>query len=330
MNHIYGFWDDVSAYDKSILGNKGYHLITMFQNEISVPPGFVIPTSTCKEYYHLGKKLSLEYKEMIKKKCRELEKVTGKELGNEENPLLVSIRSGAAVSMPGMLDTILNVGITQDMVFRTQEKYLLRAYITFLNEYVSGVYGIQLEEFEDDFSDKSVEQYKESILKKLDVFYQSTGEKLDDSIEHVIEKAVCSIFNSWYKPEAKSYRRNKNISDEIYTAVVIQEMKFGNRGERSGSGVLFTKNPITGADELYGEYIVNGQGVEVVNGVAETRPIEQMERDLNKVYAQLEYEVAKIKNLNAEPQDIEFTFEDGKLFILQTRNARINLKNKSE
>ncbi len=323
MNCIYEIWDDTTSYDKNILGNKGYHLMNMFQNGITVPLAIVIPTTICRDYYGLGKKLSLEYKEMIKKKCKELEKVTGKEFGNAKKALLVSIRSGAAVSMPGMLDTTLNVGITKDMVLKTQEKYLLRAYITFLNDYVKGVYGIQLKERGDDFPDKSVDEYKEIISKKLELFQQTTGEQLDDSIEAVIENAVCSIFNSWEKPEAQMYRKNKNISDDLYTAVVIEEMIFGNRNEMSGSGVLFTKNPITGADELYGEYIVNGQGVEVVNGVADTRPIEQMKSELNEVYEQLKNEVSKIKTLYADPQDIEFTFENGKLFILQTRNACI-------
>lgn len=330
MKQMYGFWEKDDCLSKKLLGNKGFNLQMMYKNGITIPDGFIVPTTICNEYYSLGKKLSDKCKTKLKDKCRELERVTGKRFGDIDNPLFVSIRSGAEVSMPGMLDTILNVGITKDMVFRTKETYLLRGYITFLNEYFKGVYGIDSKEKDDDALKKTEYQYKEIIQRKMDKFLDVTGKEFDDSIDDIIEKAICLVFDSWEKPQAKLYRSNKNIREDMYTAVVVQEMKFGNINEKSGSGVLFTKNPITGEDELYGEYIQNGQGVEVVNGIAKTEPVEHMEQNLHMVYRKLIHEVEKIKKIYVNPQDVEFTFENEEVYILQTRDARVFVNEEGE
>ena len=326
MNSIYAFWDDNVEIEKSILGNKGCNLFKMFQNGIAVPLAFVIPVSMCRDYYRGKKQLSFQVKELIKSKCSELAKITGKEFGNLQNPLIISIRSGAAESMPGMLDTILNVGITKEMALQSKEIYIPRSYITFLNEYIYGIYGIQISDSGDDAQGKTIEQYKEIIANKLNLFYRLVGHEFNDSIETIIENCICSVFNSWDKPEAKLYRKSKNISDDMFTAVIIQEMKFGNRNDMSGSGVIFTANPITCKEELYGEYILNVQGVDVVNGTAETQSIAHMEYGLKNIYVQLIEEIVKIKDMYSKPQDIEFTFENGKLYILQTRDVRVAMK----
>jgi pyruvate, phosphate dikinase len=326
MNSILAFWDDYKELDKNVLGNKGYNIIRMFQEGVNVPYGFVISTAVCKDYFINNRTISENFKEMIKNKCEELMEKTGKVFGNINNPLIVSIRSGAPESMPGMLDTVLNVGITKDMAFKCQEKYILRSYIVFLNEYIKGVYDIDLAEKDDDSDFKSVDQYKEIISNKLSRFQQTFGKEFEDSISQIIENTVCSVFNSWNKSEAKFYRRQKNISDEMYTAVVIQEMVFGNRNERSGSGVIFTCNPITGKDEIYGEYILNGQGNDVVNGMRNTLSISELKNDMEDIYTQLSEQVNKIKKICLNPQDIEFTFENGVMYILQTRDVRARIK----
>lgn len=326
MINIYAFWDDNVDVDKRILGNKGYNLFKMFQNGIAVPLGFVIPVPICRNYYHEEKRMSCQAKELVKSKCAELAKVTGKEFGDLQNPLIISIRSGAAESMPGMLDTILNVGITKKMALQSKHIYILRSYITFLNEYMYSIYGIPISDSRDNEENKTVEQYKEIIVNKLNLFHRLMGYEFNDSIEIIIEHCICSVFNSWDKPEAKLYRKSRSIPDDMFTAVIIQEMKFGNCNDMSGSGVVLTINPITYVEELYGEYILNGQGVDVVNGTAETKPIAHLEYELKNIYVQLLEEIAKIKNIYSNPQDIEFTFENGKLYILQTRDARLAMK----
>ncbi len=321
MDTVIGFWDKGIVTDKKKMGNKGYNLYHMYQKGISVPPGVLVTTDVCREYYNQSQTLALKYRKLIREKIKELEDCTKKRLGDEKNPLLVSVRSGAPVSMPGMLDTILNVGITHNILKNCKELYMYRSYLTFMNEYAKGVYGIELREDADEDKTMTVGQLQNCIEKKLQKFEQMMKKPFCDDIWDVIENAICAVFQSWQKPSARLYRKQRGISEELYTAVVIQEMKFGNKSGGSGSGVLFTRNPFTGKKELYGEYVVNRQGIEVVDGVAETKEINKLEQDNEKVYRQLIKEVSNIERIYQEAQDIEFTFEENNLYILQTRKA---------
>lgn len=321
MDTVIGFWDKEVIKNREMMGNKGYNLYQMYQEDISVPPGFLLTTDACREYYQQSKTFPLRYKELIFRKIKELEYYTKKKIGDEKNPLMISIRSGAPVSMPGMLDTILNVGITQKMLENCKDSYMFRSYLIFMNEYVKGVYGIELREADDENKLMTVEQLQNCIERKLQRFQQLVQKPFCDDILEVIENAICAVFQSWEKPSARLYRKQRGIPEDLYTAVVIQEMKFGNKDGHSGSGVLFTRNPLTGKKELYGEYVLNGQGIEVVNGIAETRAIDKLKQDNEEVYKQLVKEVSKIEKLYLEAQDIEFTFEENNLYILQTRKA---------
>lgn len=312
MQSIYPFTYNQENLDKEVLGNKGYNLLKLYQKGINVPRGFILTPAAKKQFF------TDSFQKELKQAVEELRQETET---SKLEPLIVSVRSGASVSMPGMLDTILNVGITEKKVESSKQEYLAEGYLNFLENFSKAVYNIDLSEKEaKDPSDplaifEQVKQKKEELQTQL-------SEPFEDVFFTNLSKAILAVFDSWHSPKAVGYRKKKGISDELSTAVVVQEMKFGNFNKYSGTGIVFTKNPFTGVEELYGEYLVKQQGDAVVSGIVNTKPIQQLNIEFPAVYQQLEYAINQIKEIYTNPQDIEFTFEDGELFILQTRDIR--------
>jgi pyruvate,orthophosphate dikinase len=324
---------------KEILGGKGANLSEMTAIGLPVPPGFTITTKACALYYQNGKKLALEVKDQVAKKLLELEHDMGKKLGDKENPLLVSVRSGAASSMPGMMDTILNLGLNDETVKIIANKtdnprFAYDSYRRFIQMFGDVVMDVKHELFEEilqrvknerrikldteltvDDLKRIVEMYKQLVEIKSDKpFPENALEQLEMSIN--------AVFNSWNNDRAITYRRLNNIHGLLGTAVNIQSMVFGNMGDDSGTGVCFTRNPSTGENKFYGEFLMNAQGEDVVAGIRTPRKIEE----LNDVMPENYNELIKVRKLLEEHykdmQDIEFTIQQGKLYILQTRNGK--------
>lgn len=323
MYGVYLFSDDKVVIDKNLLGNKGANLVNLYRHGINVPLGFIISSDICKEYMESSAKgISIQQQKYVDTMLKKLSEATGKEINGQANPLIVSVRSGASVSMPGMLSTILNVGITEKLLETKNEKYLYEAYIRFIDGFGKTVYDISLEPDDNLYNENS--HYRSMIAKKKKLFYELTHTHLEDDMYHNLEKAIMGIFNSWNGKNAVAYRKLKGIPDDIYTAVVVQEMKFGNYNTNSsGSGVVFTINPFSKKEGLYGEYIDGCQGEDIVSGVKDTKSIETLKEENEEIYNKLTEQVQKIQKLYAVPQDIEFTYEDGEVYILQTRDVRI-------
>ncbi len=323
---------------KLLLGGKGANLCEMTNIGLPVPPGFVITTDMCKEYQK-EKKLPSGLMADVKKALEEVEKEVGKKFNDEENPLLISVRSGAPVSMPGMMDTVLNLGLNDKTVLGLVEqtgdgKYANDCYRRFIQMFGNVVLGVKHDSFEDALEevkksrgvklDTELDEHalKEVINKYKAIIERETGDPFPTDPIVQLEKSIIAVFESWDIPRAKTYRRINKIPETYGTAVNVQVMAFGNMEGESGTGVGFTRNPSTGENILYGEYLMNAQGEDVVAGIRTPHPIADMKKELPKIYEQL-LDVRKVlENHYREMQDFEFTIEKGKLYILQTRDGK--------
>ena len=328
---------------KSLLGGKGANLAEMTKIGLPVPPGFTISTEACNDYYVSNKTIKLEIIEQIESKLAQLESELGKELGSTENPLLVSVRSGAVISMPGMMDTILNLGLNDNTVVglakaTENERFAYDSYRRF----------IQM------FSDVAMEVPKYKFESVLDRYKETNGFKFDtelttDHLKAIVEEfkaiykkevkedfpqepkkqlmlAVEAVFRSWNNPRAIVYRKLNDIPNNLGTAVNVQSMVFGNMGDNSGTGVAFTRDPATGENKLLGEYLINAQGEDVVAGIRTPQKIATLENIMPDIYKQFVETADKLEKHYRDMQDIEFTIERGKLFLLQTRNGKRTAK----
>ncbi len=324
---------------KELLGGKGANLAEMTSIGLHVPPGFTITTESCAEYNQLDCKLPQLLMEEVHTNMEMLEKETGKSFGSETNPLIVSVRSGAAASMPGMMDTVLNLGLTDQALdglakaFGNQ-RFALDAYRRLINMFGDVVMGVDHEEFEKEF-DRIKSKYGAKLDTDLDetglmelieaykaVYLKHTGEEFPQDPYQQLEKSIEAVFSSWNTPRAVRYREINEITGLMGTAVNIQTMVFGNMGEDSGTGVAFTRNPSTGENKFYGEFLINAQGEDVVAGIRTPKDLDAMSVWRKDIYEQL-LEIKQIlEDHYREMQDIEFTIECGTLYVLQTRTGK--------
>jgi len=340
--HVYFFGNgkaDGNRHMKDLLGGKGSGLAEMTNAGLPVPPGFTISTEVCTIYYEQKAKIPAEIDREIAEQVKKLEKAAGATLGSTENPLLVSVRSGAKFSMPGMMDTILNLGLNDDAVEglkrRTSNgRFAFDSYRRFIQMFGNVVLEIPKDVFEHDF-----EAVKKSRNVKLDteldesalrdvvarykkVVQQRTSKPFPQDPHEQLKMSRNAVFRSWMNPRAREYRRIYDIPDHIGTAVNVQMMVFGNTGDRSGTGVGFTRNPATGKKEFYGEFLINAQGEDVVAGVRTPQPIVELERVMPKAYRQLRDITTRLERHYKDVQDFEFTIQDERLFMLQTRSGK--------
>lgn len=325
MKRVYLF-DEGNKSMINLLGGKGGNLSEMKKINLPIPEGIIISTEACKEYYKKGKVLNEELRDEVLEQINKLEKLTGKKFEGEK-PLLVSVRSGAPVSMPGMMDTILNLGMNDKVVENMihlfkNEDFVFELYYRFIEMFSEIVMGIEREKFCKLKENLSGKIDKNFIEKAKNLYCIESGEKFPESAKEQLFMAINSIFNSWENERAKTYRKLNRIDEDMGTAVVVQEMVFGNLNDESGTGVVFTRNPSTGDKEIFGEYILKAQGEDIVAGIRTPEPIVALKEKLPEVYEELLKVVDILEKHNKDMQDIEFTIEDKKLFILQTRNGK--------
>jgi pyruvate,orthophosphate dikinase len=333
------FFNEGKADMESILGGKGAGLAEMTRIGLPVPQGFTISTEACIEYYRNGTRYPEGLEEQIKDKIQQLEKISKKKLGDPKNPLLVSVRSGAAISMPGMMDTVLNLGLNnftiQGIIEITKnERFAYDSYRRFIQMFGNVVLGIEHDKFE-----ILLEEVKKELKVKLDpeieceglkklleryknLIKKETGKDFPQDPELQLKMAIDAVFNSWNNKRAITYRKINKIPDDLGTAVSVQEMVFGNMGDNSGTGVGFTRNPSTGEKEYYGEYLLNAQGEDVVAGIRTPMPLSNLKNDLPKVYKELIKVIQLLEKNYKDVQDFEFTIEKEKLYLLQTRTGK--------
>ncbi len=341
--YVFSFHDG-DGKNKKLLGGKGANLCEMTQMGLNVPPGFVISTEACLAYLDSNdNQLPDGLMAMVKKQMQALEKETGKGFGDAEHPLLVSVRSGSAMSMPGMMDTILNLGLNAStlngVIKQTGDaRFAYDAYRRFIQLFGKVALNIADEAFDSQFEEVKqhvgikddvglrADHLKDISERFLDVVKQHTGQAFPEDPYEQLEIAVQAVFKSWMGKRAVDYRREFNITQDMAngTAVNIVTMVFGNRGNDSATGVAFTRNPATGENKLFGEYLVNAQGEDVVAGIRTPKPIQNMADEMPDLYQQLETLRANLENHYREIQDFEFTIEKGKLYCLQTRNGKMN------
>jgi len=336
--YVYMFTEG-TADMRSLLGGKGANLAEMTRIGLPVPPGFTITTEACNEYLKLQEQFPDNMLEQAFAALEEIEKITGKKLGDATNPLLVSVRSGAAISMPGMMDTILNLGLNDESVkglaaLTGDDRFAYDCYRRFIQMFSNVVLEVEHSLFDD-----IIEKYKRKLglvfdyelpaaeLKNVISEYKELVKKhkgidFPQDVKEQLIMAIKAVFNSWENQRAKVYRRINKIPDDLGTAVNVQSMAFGNMGSDSGTGVAFTRNPSTGEKELYGEFLVNAQGEDVVAGIRTPMPISRLKDELPGVYQQFENTCKILENHYRDLQDIEFTVEKGKLYMLQTRNGK--------
>jgi pyruvate,orthophosphate dikinase len=324
---------------KDVLGGKGAGLAEMTNLGIPVPPGFTISTEVCTLYYRNRGKIPADVTREIAAHLVRLERAAGKKIGDPKNPLLVSVRSGARFSMPGMMDTILNLGLNdrtvQGLGNKTKnERFAYDSYRRFLMMFSDVVLGIEKENFEDIFDQAKREREAASDLDLKPEDLKDVCGRFKSFIKGRIRKefpqdpqvqlalARDAVFQSWNNERARYYRKTNNIPDDIGTAVNVQAMVFGNMGNDCATGVGFTRNPATGAKEFYGEYLVNAQGEDVVAGIRTPRPIRDLNKEMPRVFHQLEKITAKLERHFQDVQDFEFTVEGGRLYMLQTRSGK--------
>ena len=338
MKYVYLFTEG-SKDMRNLLGGKGANLAEMTNIGLPVPQGFTVTTEACTSYYDNGRKLSDEIMNQIDEKIHELEKITGKTLGDAKNPLLVSVRSGARASMPGMMDTILNLGMNDEVArgfseVTNNKRFVYDSYRRFIQMFADVVMEFPKSSFERKFDaikeEKGVELDTELTAEDLEevvAIYKEEYKKLagcefpQDPKEQLMA-AVEAVFRSWMNDRAITYRRLNDIPSTWGTAVNVQEMVYGNRGETSGTGVAFTRNPATGENHLFGEYLMNAQGEDVVAGIRTPQSIDTLKEVMPECYEQFSKICKTLENHYKDMQDMEFTIEDGKLFMLQTRNGK--------
>ncbi|MBI5583082.1 MAG: pyruvate, phosphate dikinase [Deltaproteobacteria bacterium] len=340
--YIYDFTEG-DGKNKKLLGGKGANLCEMTQIGLPVPPGFVITTEACLKYFDEGQKLPKGLMEEVRHHLEALEKKTGKGFGSGTNPLLVSVRSGSALSMPGMMDTILNLGLNdetaQALARQTNnERFVYDAYRRFLQLYGKIALGVEDSHFDAVMhlckkkagvqldTELQVEHLKVLAEDFKDVIQRKTGQEFSADVYQQLELAIEAVFGSWMGKRAIDYRREFNITPELAngTAVNIVSMVFGNMGETSATGVGFTRDPGTGENRIYGEYLINAQGEDVVAGIRTPKPIHELRKDMPKVYRELVNLRLTLEDHYREVQDFEFTIENGELYCLQTRNGKMN------
>ncbi|WP_315080169.1 pyruvate, phosphate dikinase [uncultured Clostridium sp.] len=336
--YVYLF-NEGNASMRNLLGGKGANLAEMTNLGIPVPYGFTVTTEACNKYYEDGKAISDEIINEIYNSLQKLESVSGKEFGSNENPLLVSVRSGARTSMPGMMDTILNLGLNDEVVesmakLTNNPRFAYDSYRRFVQMFSDVVMGIENRLFEnkiEEIKDKKGVEFDtdldENDLKVLvsefkAIYKKEKGENFPQNPKTQLIEAITAVFRSWNNPRAIVYRRLNDIPGEWGTAVNVQEMVFGNKGETSGTGVVFSRNPATGENVIYGEYLMNAQGEDVVAGIRTPLPISKLKEQDPKIYDEFVNIVSKLENHYKDMQDMEITIEEGKLYFLQTRNGK--------
>ncbi len=337
-SYIYPFREG-KADMKSLLGGKGANLAEMLRIGLPVPPGFTITTEACLEFIDRGESLIDEIWPDVEKSVSELESETAKRFGGPGDPLLVSVRSGAAISMPGMMDTILNLGLNEDTVIRLAEasgdrRFALDSYRRFIQMFSDVVLGVDMSFFDSVLNQakrKNGVEYdyeidaatlEEVIADYLKIVESECGAAFPMDPREQLKKAIEAVFGSWNTPRAKTYRKINKISDDLGTAVNVVTMVFGNLGSDCGTGVCFTRNPSTGEKKLYGEFLVNAQGEDVVAGIRTPKPISEMGDVLPEANVELLRIAELLEKHYEDMQDIEFTIERGSLYILQTRTAK--------
>jgi pyruvate,orthophosphate dikinase len=338
QRYVYDF-DEPSTGGRELLGGKGIGLAEMTQMGVPVPAGFTITTDACRAYMSNGKTLPDGVEEEIEWHLRALEKKTGKRFGDMNDPLLVSVRSGAAVSMPGMMDSILNLGLNDEAVVglaraTANERFANDSYRRLIQMYGEVVDGIDGHRFEQALTDlkksrgasQDVDLSAHDLAGLIDtyraVYLEETDRDFPQDPREQLTRAVRAVFDSWDSPRAQVYRRTYDIPDELGTAVNVVQMVFGNKGDESGTGVAFTRDPSTGKPGLYGEFLANAQGEDVVSGIRTPEPLANMEQKLPAAFQQLIDTMRRLEENYRDMQDIEFTVEDNELYLLQTRSAK--------
>ena len=324
---------------KELLGGKGANLAEMSRINLPVPPGFTITTQVCADYYEAGRAIPKGLMDDVAKQIKLLERQTKKKFGDAENPLLVSVRSGAAVSMPGMMDTVLNLGLNDESVAGLAQltgnpRFAFDAYRRLINMYGDVVMGVGHEHFEEAFdtikrrydvkldTDVPVEGMRDLCEAYKLVYKGHVGKRFPQDPLEQLKLAIEAVFKSWNTTRAVRYRQINGITGLRGTAVNVQTMVFGNMGDDCGTGVAFTRNPSTGENKFYGEFLVNAQGEDVVAGIRTPRPVEEMPSWNKVVHKQLLGVKKTLENHYSDMQDIEFTIERGELFMLQTRTGK--------
>jgi len=335
---VYSF-EEADGKNRNLFGGEGAGLADMTKAGLPVPPGFIITTDVCKEYQELGKKLPEGLMEEVLEAMKKIEEKVGKKFADPSDPLLVSVRSGAPISMPGMMDTILNLGLNDESVKglakqSNNERFAYDSYRRFIQMFGSVVLGISHEKFEEVLdhykkqqgvrldSELTAETLKEVVKAYKELVKKETGNDFPQDPYEQLEMAIRAVFESWNNDRAITYRKIHNIPETLGTAVNIVTMVFGNMGNDSGTGVAFTRNPSTGEKEFYGEYLTNAQGEDVVAGIRTPQPISKLAEEMPQVYKQLLEVRDMLEKYYRDVQDIEFTIERGKLYMLQTRNAK--------
>jgi pyruvate,orthophosphate dikinase len=338
---VYSF-EEGDGKDKKLLGGKGSGLCEMTRIGLNVPPGFVITTETCLKYYNVGRKMPEGLMDEVKRHIAQLEKTTGKGFSTGDSPLLVSVRSGAAMSMPGMMDTILNLGLNDStvktLIVQTgNERFAYDAYRRFVQMFSKIAMGASEESFSKAFdeikrehnakydTDMGTAALKEAVEEFKRKCKQETGKDFPNDPYLQLEMAIQAVFASWMGKRAVEYRRFNKITPEMAngTAVNVQTMVFGNMGNDSATGVAFTRDPADGENVFFGEYLANAQGEDVVAGVRTPKAIYEMEKEFPQTFKELTSVRSILEKHYKEVQDMEFTMEKGKLYILQTRNGKM-------
>lgn len=338
MKYVYSFQEGNQKM-RNTLGGKGANLAEMTALGLPVPEGFTVSTEACTKYYEDQLTLKEEIIEEILEQLKQLERITGKQFGNPENPLLVSVRSGARISMPGMMDTVLNLGMNEKVCKSLAERsenprFAYDSYRRLIQMYSDVVMNLPKESFEGLFdqikeekqvekdTELTIEDLKEVIQRYQEQYQKLTGTSFPTDPKVQLLEAIKAVFRSWNTPRAKTYRKLNGIPESWGTAVNIQRMVYGNRGETSGTGVAFTRNPATGENELYGEYLMNAQGEDVVAGIRTPRPISTLQEIMPECFEEFKQICKKLEEHYKDMQDMEFTIEEGKLYMLQTRSGK--------
>ena len=324
---------------RNLLGGKGANLAEMTSLGLPVPQGFTITTEACTQYYEDGREINAEIQEQINEYIGKMEEITGKKFGDLENPLLVSVRSGARASMPGMMDTILNLGLNEDVVNVIAKKsgnarWAWDCYRRFIQMYSDVVMEVGKKYFEDLIDkmkeekgvtfdvDLTADDLKELAHQFKAEYKAKIGNDFPDDAKEQLMGAVKAVFRSWDNPRANVYRRDNDIPYSWGTAVNVQSMAFGNMGDDCGTGVAFTRDPATGEKKLMGEFLINAQGEDVVAGVRTPMPIAKMAEEFPEAFAEFQAVCEKLEKHYRDMQDMEFTVENRKLYMLQTRNGK--------
>ena len=338
MSHKYVYLFSEGNKDmRELLGGKGANLAEMTSLGLPIPQGFTVTTEACTKYYEDGETISKEIEDQIMESLAKLEEISGKKLGDKTNPLLVSVRSGARASMPGMMDTVLNLGMTPEVaeyIASKNERFAYDSYRRFIQMFSDVVMEIPKPLFEnaiDEMKEKrgvkldtelTAEDLKELVEIFKGIYKEQKHEEFPTDAKLQLMEAVKAVFRSWNNARAITYRRLNDIPSDWGTAVNVQQMVFGNMGDDCGTGVAFTRNPATGENKIFGEYLMNAQGEDVVAGIRTPQHIDTLKQVNPKAYEDIVMYANKLEKHFRDMQDMEFTIEAGKLYFLQTRNGK--------